>query len=118
MTKCQSFLSAKLRGDDAQAVLFIPEDMVGRIIGKGGVNIKKLTLRSGADAHMGDPVEGASSLLDRDDEFAENECTATFLLFWARFRANFAVPSPPMHPPPTPHATCTVPYLAPMLTEG
>ena len=77
VSKCQAILNSKLRGDDAQAVLFIPEDMVGRIIGKGGVNIKKLTLRSGADAHMGDPQQGRGEpppVQDRDDQFAEDEC--------------------------------------------
>ena len=84
VARCEQILNSKLRGDDAQAVLFIPEDMVGRIIGKGGVNIKKLTQLSGADAHMGDPQEGGGVAAGwttgtgtgggKEDEYYEDEC--------------------------------------------
>lgn len=64
---CREMVEAKLRGDDrnisepavgpgenAEITLYVPEDMVGRIIGRGGAVIRQLRMVSSADVRMGD----------------------------------------------------------------
>ena len=59
VNQCADLVGTMLRGDATDSRFFVPEDMVGRIIGRGGAVIKQLRVQSGADIRI-------DELCDRD----------------------------------------------------